>query len=453
MDKIKIGFMVTGSSHFEMKWPLKNREASGKYLRTLDATVIDAGEVITNVELLAPAVSKFKKEDIDLLIVQAGSFTWDNIAAYIAQHLREVPLVLWAVREPVSTGGGLEVNSMCSIMMNGATCGKLGKEFTFVYGNPDEACVREPIERTVRAVAAVKTLRRTRVGLIGSRPTGFYGSTFSELGIRRTLGIEMEPIALSTLLDAWSEASDEEVAADMKKVQKLGCKKGETSDKGLADASRLYLAVRKCMKDASVSAIALQCWPELLARSLLPCLTNSRLGDEGVPVACEGDVHGLISQLMQTTLTGEPTFFCDMVDTDEAKNTVAMWHCGACPTKLAPSAASATLKTMPARKKEWQLTCPIVEFQLKPGRVTVCRFCELGGRYRLFIASGEAVRVREGLGGNGVGIRLDANVRKTVEFIVANHVEHHFSLAYGDLTDDLVEMCRLTGIEPLIVGR
>ena len=237
----------------------------------------------------------------------------------------------------------------------------------------------------------------------------------------------------------------------MAAVAGAGHRRGDAVEAGLVNSSRLYLAVKRCLADKKVGALALKCWPELFEKDLLPCVCNSRLGDEGVPVACEGDVHGLVTQLMQTSLTGEPTFFCDLVDLDEKRNAVFMWHCGACPSQMSKGDGAASLGNQPSRREEWKLSCPIMEFPLRPGRVTISRFCELDGAYRLFMATGEALDIGQDMRGNCSWVRLDANARQTIEYIVENHVEHHFSLSYGDLADDLVEMCRLRGIVPLHV--
>ncbi|MBE7559103.1 hypothetical protein HS125_09195 [bacterium] len=451
--KINLGFMVTGSEHFDPRYAQATRAAALGFLSTLPVRLVPVDGVVTGMEEVAVEVEKLKREDLDLLIMLPGSFTWDNIPSYVAQHLPGAELMLWAVPEPPMDGGMLNVNSLCSVMMNGAALGKLGHRFRFVYGTPEDARVSEPIRRMVRVMGALKTLAHTRMGLAGYRPIGFYGSTFNELGIRKILGIEMEHIGLTDIMDAYHAVAESAVTADQAAMAAAGHRRGDAKEEGLANSSRMYLAVKHCIEERRLGALALKCWPELFAKDLLPCVANSRLGDEGIPVACEGDVHGLVTQLMQASLTGRPTFFCDLVDVDERRNAVFMWHCGACPSQMSKGSGAASLGNQPSRREEWKLSCPIIEFPLRPGRVTIARFCELGGKYRLFLAAGGALDIGQDMRGNCSWVRLDADARRTIEYIVANHVEHHFSLAYGDLVDDLVEMCRLRGIEPLVVPK
>ena len=474
-----MGFLVTGSSHFDPSYAEATRRRSREFLNTLGVEVLEPEAIAFDLDGLKPMVAEFKRQDIGLLVVQAGSFSWDNLAAHVAMELPSTPLVLWAVREPPMDGGLLKVNSLCSVMMNGAACAKLGKDFRFVYGNPEEAGVKDSLARTVRAASARNRLRQTRLGLVGYRPPGFYGSTFNEMGLRRTLGVELEHISLGELYDAIAAVTDEEAQRDLAGLMASGYRKGQVADRALLNLSRVYLATRKCIATKKVSGLALKCWPELFDKDMLTCLANSRLNSEGIPVACEADVHGLVSQVIETYLTGEPTFFCDLVDVNEEKNTVFLWHCGAAPRQLAANpgggqnAASfggdqdagrradrnagkmpaPQINTQPNRRAEWNLTCPMVEFPLKPGRVTFCRLYELDGEYRLFYASGEALPIGQEMHGNCSWVRLDAGARETVEFIVNQHVEHHFAMAYGDLGQDLVELCRLTGVRAIACDR
>ena len=175
MKSLKTGYIVTGSSHFDPSYANATRRKSIELLNTLGTDILCPESIACDLDGLAPIVSDLKREGVGLLIVQAGSFSWDNLIAHIATQMPDVPLVLWAVREPPMDGGMLKVNSLCSIMMNGAACAKLGKEFRFIYGNPDDSRVRESLACTIRAAKALAQLRHTPRDIFGSRPPGFTG--------------------------------------------------------------------------------------------------------------------------------------------------------------------------------------------------------------------------------------------------------------------------------------
>ena len=49
----------------------------------------------------------------------------------------------------------------------------------------------------------------------------------------------------------------------------------------------------------------------------MPCSTISRLNDEGLLTACEGDIYGTVTMLMANYLSGRPAMFADFIAIDE----------------------------------------------------------------------------------------------------------------------------------------
>jgi L-fucose isomerase-like protein len=153
------------------------------------------------------AVARFKEAGVDLLVSLVGSFTWDNMPVRVAQELN-VPIILWGVPEPPMEGGRLEANSLVGVTMNAAALKRLGFQYKFVYGFPDDPAVVEEIARTARVMAAIKRMRHTRLGIVGGRPPGFYGSTYDELRLRKSLGVEVIPIEVSEVFAAYDRVSE-----------------------------------------------------------------------------------------------------------------------------------------------------------------------------------------------------------------------------------------------------
>lgn len=59
-----------------------------------------------------------------------------------------------------------------------------------------------------------------------------------------------------------------------------------------------------------------------------PCMAYGYLCDHGYPVACEGDLLGLISMIMLSAATQKKSALMDMVQVDPDFNGVVWWHCG-----------------------------------------------------------------------------------------------------------------------------
>jgi L-fucose isomerase-like protein len=433
--------MTTAAEHFPYERPQQLAALAIKALRAMTADLVVADDLVTDPATAEATAARFRDAGVDLLVSLCGSFTWDNMPVRVAQELN-VPILLWAVPEPEMTGERLEANSLVGVTMNAAALKRLGYRYKFIYGLPDDEVALSEIRRTVRVIGAIKKLRHTRLGVLGGRPPGFYGSTYDELRLRRTLGIEVISIEVSEVLTAYERVSEAQVDSRLSQVIGLG-KRVSAAEDDLRRVARLYLAMRGFVQSEHLSGIAVKCWPELKDRMLNPCVVNSLLTDEGIMVGCETDVHGTVSMLIEHLLTGQPAFFADLVTFDEDENTALLWHCGAAPTSLA-----AAKETVALERHSIGTGIATVEFPLRQGRVTFTRLGPIEGGYRLLIVTGDAEPTGMPLRGNNIFVRTDLPVRQVVQGIIERGIEHHYALVYGDLCQDLLELCSWTGLLP-----
>jgi L-fucose isomerase-like protein len=441
MKKPIVGFMVTAAEHFPYDQPNDLNGRARQALEKLDLTLAPFDHLVVNPPSALAAAALFKDAGVDLLISLVGSFTWDNMPVRVAQELN-VPILLWGVPEPPMMGGRLEANSLVGVTMNAAALKRMGFQYKFVYGFPEDPAAMVEIERTVRVISAIKRLRHTRLGIIGGRPPGFYGSTYDELRLRKALGVEIIPIEVSEVLAAYDRVPQAQEAEAAERITGMGTRVS-ADDQDVRQIARLYSAMHSFAEQDDLSGIAVKCWPELKDRFLNPCVVNGMMIDDGVMVGCETDVHGTISQLIQHFLNHSPTFFADLVTFDEAENTALLWHCGAAAASLAARRDAIALE-----KHSIGTGSATLEFPLREGRITVSRLGPIGESYRLLILTGQAVSTGMLLRGNNLLMRTDLPVRQVVERIIERGIEHHYSATYGDLRKDLVEFCNWTGIQP-----
>jgi L-fucose isomerase-like protein len=144
-------------------------------------------------------------------------------------------------------------------------------------------------------------------------------------------------------------------------------------------------------------------------------------------------------------LTGQAVFLCDVFHLDDKKNTILTYHCGAAAASLASKKGDISIMKHP-------LGCgATVEFPVKPGRVTIVRMGNCAGRYRMFIATGEAVRTRQIVRGNPLEVRLDSKVDDFLKTVTSRGVEHHMLIVHGDWSEILSEICEIAGFEKMTV--
>jgi L-fucose isomerase-like protein len=88
----------------------------------------------------------------------------------------------------------------------------------------------------------------------------------------------------------------------------------------------------------------------------------------------------------------------------------------------------------------------LFEFTLKPGPVTIARLSEASGEYRLVIGRGEIIRAPKSFSGTSGLLHFDRPAREILDVILAEGLEHHISITYGDYADVLIAFAQLMNI-------
>ena len=80
-----------------------------------------------------------------------------------------------------------------------------------------------------------------------------------------------------------------------------------SSRRACVRSAKLELFLRRWARSNAIDALAIQCWTSIQANyGVCSCTTMSRLGDEGVPCACESDILGTLSMHAAMLASGSP---------------------------------------------------------------------------------------------------------------------------------------------------
>ena len=101
--------------------------------------------------------------------------------------------------------------------------------------------------------------------MIGGRPPGFYGSTYDELRLRKSLGVEIIPIEVSEVLAAYDRVPKRKRWKCAGRISGLG-DAGSADDQDVARRRGCTLPCRLSQTMTDLSGIAVKCWPELKDR-------------------------------------------------------------------------------------------------------------------------------------------------------------------------------------------
>lgn len=452
---IRIAYLPLTKANWSNPELEKQREEARTFLASLPGVSVTGGEKMIEDESQAmTALEELKDQQVDLVVAHLLSFALGVVLPRFARALH-TPVVLWSIPEPPAEGGRLRANSFCAANMNSHILYKLYIPYFNVHGDISDSETAVQLERAVRVTRTLAMLRDMRIGAIGGRVPGFFTSDYDEMLLRNKIGPEVIPL---TMLEAASLAKNmpEEKIAEAKKIL-LGDAGLHAEDAPVGEqfekSAALFAAVQDMMSRNMLGAVTLRCWPEVIADEMFGitlCSTVGHLNNHGSLAVCEGDVYAAVMLSAMRELSGEAPFFCDLIKLD-GDHAVA-WHCGAAPCSLCKKGFQPLIRRSSTVGGGGVKGC-VCEFPLKPGKVTFARLGETrdGDTFRLLIATGDGLDTDMFVRGNPLKVRFDAGCDALRNEILRNGWEHHFSMAYGDLTEELCALAAAWNIEAVVI--
>lgn len=165
--------------------------------------------------------------------------------------------------------------------------------------------------------AVMEALSKSRIGLIGGASSWLISSGIDPAGVAARFGAEFIDINIRELEEeyrATAPAPAQDAAATY-------------SREALADAERMYRALKAVCLKYRLTALTIKCFDLLESCRTTSCLALARLSDEGIISGCEGDIPSLWSLIVAHALTGRPAFMANPSSSNPAAATVDFAHC------------------------------------------------------------------------------------------------------------------------------
>ena len=384
----------------------------------------------------------------DLIILQNVTFANAAYAQEVLHAFPLVPVVLWALREPVIDGGRLRLNSLTGAFSAANTIRQFRKEpLEFVFGSPKEECVEQKLTAAVKAAKLRSALSSLKLAAVGHTPQGFGFGRALDAQMLETFGVRLESIEARELIAKAKEYTQEECLEYLEDAKARTVGLENTPERNRLDFARLYKAYAEYTKENGIGALCSRCWPDFFTSFGTPvCTVLGILNDLGVAASCEADAYGALSMYMGMQLSGQPAFFGDPVSLDEEENSITFWHCGMAPCSLARQDTGAVIGEHCNRH-----IGPTLEFGCRQEScVTIFRVGKApDGSFRFFIAPGEAMDKDKQFSGTSAVVRTHASAREIVQKGVEGGWEPHFAVIYADEADSLEMLGHMLGLEVL----
>ena len=475
MPKVKIGIVAVSRDCFPESLSVNRRKALVEaYTKKYDAAdIYECPICIVESEIhMVQALEDIKKAGCNALCVYLGNFGPEISETLLAKHF-DGPKMFCAAAE--ETQGDL-------IQGRGdAYCGMLNASYNLQLRNvkayiPEypvgdaEDCA-DMIHDFLPIARAVEGLSNLKIISFGPRPTNFLACN-APIKQLYNLGVEIEENSELGLFEAFNKhAGDERIPAIVKEMEEelgAGNKKPEILEKlaqyelTLKDWVEAHRGYRKYV------TLTGKCWPAFQTQfGFVPCYVNSRLTAQGIPVSCEVDIYGTLSEFIGTVVSQDTVTLLDInnsVPKDmykesiegkfnyTLKDTFMGFHCGnTASSKL--SFCEMKNQMIMARSLPVEVTNGTLEGDIVPGDITFYRLQSTAdNKLRGYIAHGEVLPVAtKSFGSIGV-FAIPEMGRFYRHVLIEGGYPHHGAVAFGHYGKALFEVFKYIGVPVEEIG-
>lgn len=389
------------------------------------------------------------QEQFDFLVVCIAGWIPSQTVINVIQEFAHKPMVLWGLTGYTENGRLVTTADQAGTTALRDPMEALGFRFKYVYDTPDGGpSGADKVAQFGNAARALSLLRHAKVGMMGYRDMHLYATLVDGVSLRRVLGVEVEVFDMYEMVQQMETLSSEEVAAVISELRQEWVFDRPVADHNLEKGVRMYLALRGKIPERNYEAIsATDVYGVKKLLHFPPAMILQLLVDKaGVASIPENDGLGAVTQLIVRYLTGQVGAYLEFYEffTDRLLMGV--------PDFVPSAIVDGDVRVLP-----WPEFAGITDgvlnvSKLKTGHVTICRLASRGDRYRMHIATGEAVTPRSW---EEAGWAPPAPQLPSLEVILDSSVDdfaqtvfgQHYIIAYGDHRQALRDLCLLAGIE------
>lgn len=470
IPKVKLGIIAVSRDCFPIQLSEQRRsnivKAFGEGLYECPITVeneIDAQRAIEDV----------KANGVNALVVFLGNFGPETPETLLVKKF-DGPAMCIAAAE----GDGDMINGR-----GDAYCGMLNCSYNlgmrklkayipeYPVGTAEDCA--DMIKGFVPIARAIIGVQNLKIITFGPRPQDFFACNAPIKGLYE-LGVEIEENSELDLLVSYNAHKGDERITDI--IADMKSEMGENVYEDMLDRMAQFELTlidwaEQHKGDRKFVAFADKCWPAFPEQfGFEPCYVNSRLASRGIPVACEVDIYGALSEYIGACVTDDAVTLLDINNSvpqyiyDEDINgkfdykltdTFMGFHCGNTPSCKMCDGCGVKYQLIQHRllepaDSEPDFTRGTLEGDIAPSNITFYRLqCDSDGNLKSYIAQGEVLPVAtRSFGGIGI-FAIEEMGRFYRHVLIEKRYPHHGAVAFDHCGKALYEVFKYFGIEDI----
>lgn len=471
IPKINLGITAVSRDCFPVELSKKRRARVVEECKARNIPITEISTIVENEKDTLKALEEIRKKNINALVIFLGNFGPEGPTTMLAQRFDGPAMFVAAAEETKKNLIQGRGDAFCGMLNTSYNTGlrRLNPYIPeYPVGTANE--VADMIYDFLPLARVMCGLKKLKIFSFGPRPQDFLACN-APIKPLFDLGIEIMENSELDLYDIFLSAKEnsevKRVAEDMAK--ELG--KGNTYPDLLEKLAQYEVALVKFFNShlgaCEFGVFANKCWPAFESYfGFVPCYVNSRMAAKGIPVSCEVDIYGVLSEYMATCATELPATLLDINNTvpydmyEGAKDKVKSYkpsdlfmgfHCG-------NTAASCMLdskmkyqlimnRLLESGKKP-DITRGTLEGRIRPGDITIFRLQPTADTIlKAYVAEGEILDIDpQSFGSIGVfGIKDMGRFYRHV--LIEKRFPHHAAVAFRHTGKTLFAALKMLGVE------
>jgi len=470
---VKLGIVAVSRDCFPIELSRKRRANVLAACKELRVPVIEVETIIENERDVLKALDEIKQKGVNALALYLGNFGPEGPTTLLAQKFSG-PVMIAAAAE--DTGKDLihgRGDAYCGLLSASYNLGlrRLRPHIPeYPVGDPkDIAAMLADFIPIARVVTGVRNLK---IFTFGPRPFDFL-TCHAPIQPLFDLGVEIIENSELDLYDLVQTEGDSPEAGRIAKDMAAELGQGNTYPDLMLKLARYESALERYMQAnlgaSRYAAFANKCWPSFEKYfGHVPCYVNGRLAAKGIPVACEADIYGALSEYMSLCATELPPAILDINNSvpkdmyaenkpllgDYALSDLWMgFHCGNTSAGCLVQPAirhQLIMHRLMEPEKQPDITRGTLEGRIHAGPVCVFRIqATPEARLQAYVANGEVLGINpQSFGSIGVfAVREMGRFYRHV--LLEKKFPHHTAIAFQHAGRTLFAAGRMLGVNDL----
>ncbi|HWT27761.1 MAG TPA: L-fucose/L-arabinose isomerase family protein [Mobilitalea sp.] len=474
IPEVKLGIIAVSRDCFPMELSISRRKAVvAAFNKKKVGEIFECQTTVENEKDMQKALSEVNAASCDALVVYLGNFGPETSETLLAKYFDGPTMFVAAAEESgdnLLDGRGDAYCGMLNASYNLKIRGIKAYIPEYPVGTPAE--VADMIEEFIPVAKAIVGLNNLKIISFGPRPQDFLACN-APIQQLYNVGVEIEENSELDLFAAFNEHANDpripEVIKSMEEELGAGNKMPGILPKlaqyeiTLLDWAEAHKGSRKYVTFAN------KCWPSFQTQfGFVPCYVNSRLTAMGIPVSCEVDIYGALSEYIGTCVSEDVVTLLDINNTVPAdmykseikgnydytiKDTFMGFHCGNTAMCKLSKGTMKNQKIMARAlepNQEPNITRGTLEGDIAPGKITFFRLqSSADAKIRAYVAEGEVLPVAtRSFGAIGV-FAIPEMGRFYRHVLVEKNYPHHGAVAFGHFGKPLFDLFKYLGVDDI----